>query len=379
MTFVLFWTGLVVMVSLYVTIPLISFFSDFFQTSPNEAAWTGSAFSLFFAVGCIFYGPISERFGRKKVIIIGLGALSIISIFIGFVDNLYLLITLRAFHGAAAATFSPVALAYVVEMFPGSRKVTTTGFISAGFLMAGIIGQVYSSWISDKIGWNYVFFILGGVYIFTFFLILLFLPRDPSQPYKPINPLGSIFKNRFLLFSYFIALTVLLSFVGMYSALQVYLGGPKFNLTDETILYIRAIGIIGMLFSPFAGKLIEKFSILYVLRMGLGLATIGLVAIGISSNLTVVIVMSVLFVTGIAITVPTLISLVGQLGGKSRGIAISMYTFILFIGASIGPLISVNLSHSKNSALPFEVLGIIIALAFVITFFIKNKDDNGTI
>jgi predicted MFS family arabinose efflux permease len=375
MTFVLFWTGLVVMISLYVTIPLISVFSSFFKTSSNEAAWTGSAFSLFFAIGCIFYGFISERFGRKKVIVIGLGTLSIVSFIIGLVDNFYLLIALRALHGAAAATFSPVALAYVAEMFPANKKVTTTGFISTGFLMAGIIGQVYSSWVSEKMSWNYVFFILSGVYIFTFFLILFFLPRDSNHTFKPINQIGAVFKNKSLLFVYLITITVLLSFVGMYSALEVYLSGPKFALSEETILYIRAIGIIGMSFSPFAGRLVGKMGILNVLRIGLGLATFGLVVLGISPNLSLLIIMSVVFVTGIAITVPTLISLVGQLGGKIRGIAISLYTFILFLGASIGPILSVNLSHTTNNALPFEVFGIIVGLAFVITFFIKKTSD----
>ncbi|MEM5635822.1 MFS transporter [Bacillus toyonensis] len=57
------------------------------------------------------------------MIFIGLLALSIVSFFLGFVDSLFWLIILRGLQGIAAATFSPVALAYVVEMFPVEKKL----------------------------------------------------------------------------------------------------------------------------------------------------------------------------------------------------------------------------------------------------------------
>jgi predicted MFS family arabinose efflux permease len=370
MTFVLFWTGLVVMVSLYITIPLISVFSNSFHVSVDESAWTSSTFSLFFAIGCIFYGPLSERFGRKRVMVIGLGTLAVVSFAIGLINNFYFLLLMRALQGAAAATFSPVALAYITEMFPASKKITTTGFVSTGFLMAGIIGQVYSSWINRLLDWHYVFFLLGVIYMLTFFLLLFLLPKDVNHGFKPISQISSMLKNKSLLFAYMITITVLLSFVGMYSSLGIYLSSSKFGLSDQEILYIRAVGIIGMIMSPFAGKLVHKVGILNGLRIGLGFSTIGLITAGFSTNLSVLIIVSVIFVSGIAITVPTLIHLIGQLGGKQKGIAISLYTFILFLGASIGPILSTTLTKS-NVTLSFEVFGVILAISVLLTIPIQ--------
>ena len=65
-TGLLFWSGLIVMSSLYMTIPLIPTFSEAFHISAGEAAWAGSIFSIFFAAGCLLYGPLSERVGRKR-------------------------------------------------------------------------------------------------------------------------------------------------------------------------------------------------------------------------------------------------------------------------------------------------------------------------
>lgn len=123
MTAVLCWAGMVVMSSLYVTIPLIALFSDLFKVSLAQSAATGSIFSVGFAIGCLLFGAISDKYGRKKVIFIGLLALSIVSFLLGFVDSLFWFVILRGLQGIAAATFSPVALAYVVEMFPVEKRL----------------------------------------------------------------------------------------------------------------------------------------------------------------------------------------------------------------------------------------------------------------
>ncbi|AKN30876.1 MFS transporter [Clostridium carboxidivorans P7] len=380
-TLILFWSGLVIMSSLYVTIPLVSTFSQIFSVEVSKAVWSSSGFSLCFAIGCLCHGPLSDRYGRKKVIIIGLSALTIISFLLGTVHNLVTLITLRGIQGAAAATFSPVALSYAVELFPPKKRVVAIGFISTGFLMAGIIGQVFSSFVNQHIGWNFVFYILGLIYLITTLLIILFIPNLPiSQPdtniSKVFKQMKNVFKIKSLKYAYIIALVLLLSFVGMYSALGNFLSSPKFNFTTQQILYVRLIGIIGMVLSPYAGKLVEKFSIISVLRGSLLLSIIGLALIGISRSALFMIIMSVIFVIGIAITTPTLISLIGVLGGKTRGSAVSMYTFILFLGASIGPVLTMRLLKTGSYTITFTSLAACLVIGILATFFINlEKND----
>lgn len=65
MTAILFWCGLVVVSSLYLTIPMISIYAETFNVSVSQAAWTGSVFSLFYSIGFLFFGPLSDRYGRK--------------------------------------------------------------------------------------------------------------------------------------------------------------------------------------------------------------------------------------------------------------------------------------------------------------------------
>lgn len=378
MVAILFWCGLVVVSSLYITIPLVSIFAEDFKVSTSQAAWTGSAFSFCYAVGFLFFGPLSDRYGRKQTILFGLCVLTIVSPVVGLFDSLSWVIAFRAIQGIAAATFGPAALAYVVEMFPEEKRITTIGFVSTGFLMSGIVGQVMSSLLTQKFGWNYVFYLLGGVYLITAILVAFFIPMEDAQRARgnllaSFKQMGKVFTQKSLLFCYAITVTLLLSFVGMYTALGNYLSASGFS--SRSILYIRCFGIVGMLISPFAGRLVSKFGIYAVLRSGLSLSVVGLAILGFSSNLGFLIVMSILFVTGISITVPTLISLVGQLGGTARGAAVSLYTFILFIGATLGSVVTIGLLKTGSYLLTFEVLALLLGVGLIVSFLIKSRNQ----
>ncbi len=379
MTAVLCWAGMVVMSSLYVTIPLTALFSDLFKVSLAQSAATGSIFSVGFAIGCLLFGAISDKYGRKKVIFIGLLALSIVSFFLGIVDSLFWLVILRGLQGIAAATFSPVALAYVVEMFPLEKKVTTIGFVSTGFLVAGIAGQVISTAVSQHFGWHMVFFLLSIVYIITAVLVHYSLPKGETSQSNtdilgPIKQMGKVFTHKSLVLSYMIAFVLLMAFVNMYTVLGNYLSSPTYNLTSEQILYFRLVGLFGMLLSPLAGRLTKRFGVRQVLQGGLLVAIFSLSSMGFISNLPLLVMMSICFVIGIAISVPSLVSLVGQLGGEARGIAVSIYTFILFLGTSIGPIISIYLMKIGDYAQTFVLLGLILFIGFVFTLFIRIRE-----
>lgn len=375
-TAILFWCGLVVISSLYITIPLVSVFAEAFKVSITQAAWTGSAFSLSYALGFLLLGPLSDRYGRKQMIVYGLIILTVVSPIVGLFSNLTILIVLRAIQGMAAATFAPTAISYVVEVFPEEKRITATGFVSTGFLMSGIVGQVFASLVSENLGWNYVFYLLGALYLITVIVVILFLPKYPvplikGNRFDSFIQMGSIFKQKPLLLCYTIAITLFLSFVGMYTTLGSYLSG-SFDLNSQDILYVRCVGIFGMLVSPFSGRLVVKFGIHAVLRGGLSLAVLGLAILGVSANVVFLIVMSVVFVAGISITVSTLISLVGQLGGATRGAAISLYSFILFLGATLGPIVTIDILKMSSYLVTFESLALFLGIGLIASILIRQ-------
>ena len=370
MTTILAWTGMVVMSSLYLTIPLISLFSDYFHISLSKAGFTSSVFSLGFALGCFFYGAISEKYGRKNVIVFGLFSLSVITLLLGLVNDFSFILLLRGLQGLAAATFSPVALAYTLEVFPNDRKVGAVGFISTGFLVAGIVGQLFSGYVSEHSHWHVIFYVLAVVYAMTALLVVWILPKgivhnETKNIWAPLKRIGIIFTNRNLIFSYIIAFVLLMSFVSMYIILGTYLTSDSFGMKSQNLIYIRAFGIVGMVMSPFAGKLAKRFNELFVLKMALSFSIIALILMSFISTIAGLTIVSILFVSGIALAVPSLVTIVSQLGWNMGGIAVSMYTVILFAGTSVAPFISVYLIQSGSFAIAFLLLAITLSIGFI--------------
>ncbi|MBO3285541.1 MFS transporter [Paenibacillus sp. FSL M8-0228] len=382
MTVILCWSAVAVMSSLYVTIPLVPLFAKVFGKTLAEAALPGSIFSLGFAAGCLVYGGLSNRFGRKQVIVIGLLALTIISLSISLTSQYSVLVTLRLLQGLAAATFSPVALAYAVDMFPAEKRVTAIGFISTGFLVAGIAGQVFSIVISEQMGWNTVFRMLGILYAITFLIVLFFLPKTPSPQrdvriWAAFSQLETVLRSYPLWLSYTVAFVLLMSFVSMYTVLGNYLGGPEFGLNSRQMLYVRSAGIIGMLLSPFAGKLAQKYGVHLILRTALILSILSLALMGMTHSLMTIVVLSVCFVSGIALSVPSLIAIVGQLGGAARAIAVSLYTFILFAGTSLAPMLSIRLmGNGGNQMTTFMLLAAVLSVGFIASLLIRSHQND---
>lgn len=375
-TLILIWSGIVIMSSLYMSIPLASTFSHYFNASNSKAALTGSVFSIFFAIGCLFYGSLSNKYGRKKIILIGLFFLTIFSFLASFSTNINALILFRGLQGISAASFSPVALAYIMDFFPNNKKILVLAFLSTAFLMAGILGQDISLIISFYLDWNYIFLIFSFIYLVTWLLIYLFIPKLPATSpnesiIKSLKDFKSTLKIKHLKFVYVISFVLLFSFVYMYTCLNGLLTSHKFNVSNNDILYINFLGIIGMFFSPLSNILIKRFGNTIILRIAISISVCAILLIGLSSNLFILVLLSIIFVLGIALAVPALISLIGLLSKSHRATALSIHTFILFLGTSLAPLLCTYINTHGNFLISFICNALILSLGIVVTFIIK--------
>ncbi|MEN2768805.1 MFS transporter [Ornithinibacillus xuwenensis] len=379
-TFMLFWCALIVVSGAYVTTPLFGVFEDTFQVSKTMSAWTSSSFSFFYAVGFLLFGPLADRIGRKQIILLGLFSLTLVTIWIGMVSSFGSLIALRGLQGFVAATFAPSALAYAFEIFPKQKLVTTIGFISFGYVTSGIFGQVIADLIYQWANWEMVFLFLGGMYCITFVAVIFLLPNTAREQGKKgvrfyLYHSKLILKQRNFLLTYSITIMLLLTFMGMYTLLGSYLSGEPYNLSGEAILGIRALGIIGMVISPLTGRIVQRIGLLLTLRIGLGMAVLGLFLLGIGSHIVFLVLMSIIYVMGISMIFPAIMMVIGELGGERRALANAFYAFILFIGAMLGPIIAIWLLSIGSYRSTFFILSLLLVIGFVLSMFIQVKSQ----
>ncbi|MGH8958206.1 MAG: MFS transporter [Acidimicrobiia bacterium] len=338
----LVFAALLVLIQLYVAIPLAPVVADALVIDGTSAA-LGTSYSLAYAVGFLIWGPLSDRYGRKAILVPGLLALAVATAVLAVVSTLPALAALRAVQGLLASCFPAAALAYVVEAFPQSARAPGIGAISTAFLVAGILGQVYAQGVASALGWQWVF-LLGAPALFLAALAIAAVIDRRSNEVTPLplsetyRSLVTLARRRELISVYLAALTVLGSFVAMYATL-----GPllldRYALEGTDVLFVRLAGLPAMMLSPLAGRLIGRIGPRRVTAAGFVLAAVGLAAEGLAAGLLAALVAaSVIFVAGIAVVVPGIIALVGELAGVARGSAIGTLGLSLFVGASVGAL-----------------------------------------
>jgi len=368
---------------LYLPVPILSLLAKDYGITATQAANSLSAFGFAYATGFLIFGALSDRFGRKKVMVSGLVVLTIITLCLSLVVEWQSFITLRVLQGLAAAAFPPVVLAYLSERGTLAQKMQAIAWMSTAFLAAGILGQVYAMQIIVPLGMGWALSGLAIIYLATA-LCLGFIKNEKSgvatkswaETYKPIF---SLFKNRALCCVYLSALLLLLCFVSFYLALDVYLGE---TMQQQGIgkLQMRLVALPAFAFTLFAPSLIGRMRGPHkVVILGLTISFIGLLlaaivaGIGMDWHPAWILTSSVVFVVGISLSVPSLIARTTTVTEvTSRGIAVSFYTFVLFVGASFAPFLIRGLAQYSLMVV-LLLLSVLLACAALYNLSFKGK------
>ena len=145
-------------------------------------------------------GNLSDRYGRRRVILFAVGALGIDYIVMGFAPTLAWLFVGRAISGAAGASFTP-AYAYVADISPPERRAQNFGVVSAAFGTGFIVGPAIGG-LLGSFGPRAPFFVAAALSIVNFFYGSFVLPeslppeRRRAFQWRRANPLGTLAQMR---------------------------------------------------------------------------------------------------------------------------------------------------------------------------------------
>src|ERR1700761_8664338 len=144
--------------------------------------WVVTAYTLSFASLLLPAGALADRFGRKPVLMIGLGIFTAASVFCGAAPNLATLVIARAFQGVGAAMQLSAALATLSSFFKGDERARAFAFwgsvVGAGMALGPIVGGL----ITQSFGWEWAFYINLPVGVLTLALVAAIVTdsRDPD-------------------------------------------------------------------------------------------------------------------------------------------------------------------------------------------------------
>jgi len=364
-------TALLVLTQLYAAIPLLAPISA--DLHGNATIALSTAFSLTYAVGFLIWGPVSDHYGRRRIMALALGILIASTVCCALAPSLPVLAALRAIQGLSASGFAPVALAYLSEALEPPRRAGAIGAMSTSFLVAGIVGQVLASLVALHLGWRWFFPLCGGL-LAVALTVVLAVVHDAAPA---SGPSGSSLRGQFaslgrlavrpaVLALSLAHVTLLMVFVAMYTGIGSHL--ETLGLRPTSIILIRLAALPAMFLSLGAGRLAARWSWAQTARLGFGVSALGMLGEALlAGSLAGLVACSVVYVAGVALAAPAMISLYGQVSAPNRGSGMALNGFILFVGTSIGPLLATSVPTFRGLAL--VLTGILaVALAAVTGF-----------
>jgi DHA1 family multidrug resistance protein-like MFS transporter len=171
----------VAMLGMGIISPLMPIYTKTMNASIFWLGFMYSGFSLSRALIQPFTGWFSDRRGRKMLLVVGLGAYTVISIGYALAQNIVQLAVVRLAHGVASAMVVPVAQAYVGDLCPKGKEGQTMGlFMMAMYLgMAG--GPLLGGTVAERYNMNLAFYIMAVLAGFGLLLLILFVPNIESH------------------------------------------------------------------------------------------------------------------------------------------------------------------------------------------------------
>lgn len=193
-------TVLIDMLAIGIIIPVLPMLVGRFTHSPSEQALWYGAVTISFAVAQFFTSPIlgalSDRYGRRPVILLGLFALAVTFIVTALATELWMLVAVRIFGGAMYSNIA-VANAYVADVTPPQDRAKNYGLIGAMFGVGFILGPVTGGILGDK-NIHLPFFLAGGLALlnclYGYFVLPESLPLDKRRKFRlaSANPFSSL-------------------------------------------------------------------------------------------------------------------------------------------------------------------------------------------
>ena len=183
-------------------LPALPFIAHGLATSDAKAQLTLPTYFAGFAIGQAFYGPISDRFGRKVPLYFGLTLYILASLGCALAPNVETLIALRFLQSAGGCAGTVVARAMVRDLFTGADAIRVFSRVLLVFGLGPILAPMIGSGVLALFGWREIFMLLTAIGALALVLIFIRLPetRDPAYV-RPLR-LGSILVGYWRLFTH---------------------------------------------------------------------------------------------------------------------------------------------------------------------------------
>ena len=323
-------------------------------------------------------GNLSDRHGRKNLIIFGLIVNGLSQISMGLSTELWMLYLCRFFTGVGSAFIIPPVMAYVADITTKAERGKAMGWIGAAISLGFMIGPGIGGFLSN-VSLHFPFYFAGGATIVAAILSFFILPTVKPVVQALASKGDNLFKQMARSFktSYFVLLLVVFVFsfgiANFQSTLTMFLT-YKLDYTPNDIAIVMTLGgFVGVIIQGFAiEKLFNVFGEMKIILVGLLVAAISLYGLLFVSEFYIILLIATIFSTATTLIRPAVNTLISKTAGKEQGYAAGMNNAYMSLGNMIGPALAGTL-FDWHMSIPFTFGAIILLGCFFLTFIWTKK------
>lgn len=269
----LFLAGFASFSSLYCVQPMMPIFATFFQVSPTHSSFPLSFSTIALAIGLLFTGLISDRFGRKPIMVCALFLAAILLILSALFAQWHVFLSTRILIGIAVSGVAAVAMTYIGEEIAQKDIGFAMGLYISGTAIGGMGGRVLAGVMVDFMSWQTATLIIGILNLLIAVVFYVVLPASKNFKAYPIRL--SRFKESFRknladtkLRLLFIQGFILMGcFVSVFNYMSYHLLEKPFELSQTWIGVMSLVYLAGIYSSPRAANWGKKFGRAQVLLL----------------------------------------------------------------------------------------------------------------
>jgi len=336
----LFFGGFSTFSLLYCIQPLFPLLSQQFHLTPAQSSWSLSVSSGLLAISLVLLSAISDRVGRKPLMVASMFSAAILTILSAFAQDYAQLLAVRAALGIALGGMPAVAMAYLGEEIEGPSLGLSMGLYIAGSAFGGMSGRLIASMLSDFLSWRWALGVLGvaGVLAAAEFWRSLpasknFVPSTKGWQALP-HAIKQHFSDQGLPWLFCLAFMLMGCFVSLYNYIGYRLLAAPFGLRQSTVGLLAFLYLIGIFSSVWAGRLVDRLGRRGVLWIMLSIMLTGIL-LTLFDSLPLIVVGMALATFGFFASHSIASSWVSRRARAPQALASAFYLLFYYLGSSL--------------------------------------------
>jgi DHA1 family multidrug resistance protein-like MFS transporter len=363
-------------------IPILPEYLKQFNAAGAAAGYLIAAFGAAQFIFSPLGGQLSDRWGRKSMIITGLFLTVISDLMFAVSTTLPLLYIARFIGGIGIGLMVPSNMAYVADITTSETRAKGMGYLGASMNLGMVLGPGLGGMIAE-FGIRVPYFFAGGLGLVAT-LLSLYMPETlPKEKRKPASqwvrrePIRNQILNSFRTSYFRYLLLILIMTLGLmnYETVYALFVERKYGFDATKISMIITVGaIIGIVVQIWLlDYLIKRLGEMKLIRLSLIMTAIALLLMIIKINLGYLLAVSALFFAFNAFLRPTVSTMIANSAGDRQGYAAGLNTTYTSLGNILGPILA-GLMFDKHIHIPYIFGALILASALFLTLQ-KSKNE----